>query len=53
MPRQSANAATFSPTETTRAVLRAPPDLDQLEREMFDDIVSVPHRTTSCRVTRR
>ena len=39
MPRQSANAATFSPTETTRAVLRAPPDLDQLEREVFDDIV--------------
>lgn len=39
MPRQSANAATFSPTDTTRAVLRAPPDLDALEREVFADIV--------------
>ena len=39
MPRQSANAATFSPTETTRAVLRPPPDLDALEREVFADIV--------------
>jgi hypothetical protein len=41
MPRQSAAAAqTFSPTgTTTRAVLRAPPDLDQLEKEVFADIV--------------
>jgi hypothetical protein len=39
MPRQSANAATFSPTETTRAVLRAPADLDALEREEFANII--------------
>jgi hypothetical protein len=40
MPRQSANAATtFSVTGTTRPVLRAPPDLDAVEREVFADII--------------
>jgi len=40
MPRQAANAAqTFSPTGTTRPVLKPPPDLDALEREVFADIV--------------
>ena len=40
MPRQSATAAqTFSPTGTTRSVLRAPPDLDAVEKEVFADIV--------------
>jgi hypothetical protein len=40
MPRQSAAAAkTFSPTGTTRAVLKPPVDLDALEREVFADIV--------------
>lgn len=40
MPRQSAAAAqTFSPTGTTRTVLRAPPDLDALEREEFANII--------------
>src|SRR5258705_13600501 len=40
MPRQSANAAkTFSPTTTTRAVLRPPSDLDAVEREVFADII--------------
>jgi hypothetical protein len=40
MPRQSAAAAkTFSQTGMTRAVLRPPPDLDQLEKEVFADII--------------
>lgn len=40
MPRTSANAAaTFSPTGTTRPTLRAPSDLDAVEKEVFADLV--------------
>jgi hypothetical protein len=40
MPRQSAaDAKTYSVTGTTRSVLRAPSDLDAVEREAFADII--------------
>ena len=39
MPRTAAASAAFSPERTTRPVLRPPPDLDALKREIFADIV--------------
>ena len=39
MPRQPGAAQAFTATSTARPVLRAPSDLDPLEKEVFTDII--------------
>lgn len=40
MPRQSAAAQSFSVNGSTRAMLKPPDDLDQIERTVFADLIA-------------